>query len=234
MFLFYSNQFIPECSLFLGVVFVASETQELKDAVNQVSSTMSSIFPENVKDPKLKEKQNYLLASIGELSSKIDQLENTVSVGVPLTEATDVIQKLNNLEQNLASAESKLNIFLQKTNELKERDDELQEILQTKISKNQFDSLYNKVVSLEELYQGLSVSETKDTFMALINVMETLEKRIKYIEEQLAIQVTSGQEQKVVSSQEEPKEQVQPQKVDNAQVGFFGKFFDSLKKIFGG
>ncbi len=216
------------------MVFVANETQELKDSVNQVASTMNSIFPANVKDPKLKEKQNYLLASIGELSSKIDQLENTVSVGVPLTEATDVIQKLNNLEQNLASAESKLNIFLQKTNELKERDDELKEILQTKISKNQFDSLYNKVVSLEELYQGLSVSETKDTFMALINVMETLEKRIKYIEEQLAIQVTSGQDQKVVSSQEESKEQVQPKKPEEVKVGFFDNFFGSLKKIFGG
>lgn len=213
----------------------SAETQELKDSVNQVMSTMNTIFPEKTKDPKVKEKQNYLLASIGELNAKIDQLENTVSVGVPLTEATDVIQKLNNLEQNLASAESKLNIFLQKTNELKDRDDELQEILQTKISKNQFDNLYNKVVSLEELYQGLSVSETKDTFMALINVMETLEKRIKYIEEQLAIQITSGQDQKAAdASVQQKQDQAQAQPVGEEPKGFFGKVAASIKKIFGG
>lgn len=203
-------------------------TNELRGSLNQLMGNVKTMFSSKEKGGKQVERQQFILAQLGELNTKIDDLENTVSVGVPLTEATETIQKLNSVQKNLEMTESKLNDYLSRIEELKTQSDSLEKSLAAKMSKSQFDSIASRITSLEDLYKDLSVSQTKDTFMSLLDIMDKIDARVKALENALGEGIVEPEKPIPAESTSEPKMQKPPEK----KGGFLGGIFSAIGGFF--
>ncbi|MEM4630479.1 MAG: hypothetical protein QXU92_02605, partial [Candidatus Diapherotrites archaeon] len=144
----------------------SNPTAELKSSLADIISNLNTISASKQQDPKLAEKHQHILAQLDALNAKINSLENTVSVGVPLAEATDTINKLDSVQHGIENLDNNLQSFMAKMNELRQKEEDLRNIYAGKLSKAQFESLYNKVDQLEKLYDQVSLSETKQTLVS--------------------------------------------------------------------
>lgn len=209
-------------------------TTELKGSLNELMGNVKTMFSSKDKDGKQGERQQFILAQLGELNNKIADLENTVSVGVPLTEATETIQKLNSVQKGLEMTETKLTDYLSRIEELKTQSEGLEKSLAAKMSKSQFDSIVSRINSLEELYKDLSVSQTKDTFMSLLDIMDKIDARVKALETALGeglIDPDGPMDSEKSGGVEKPSEPVmeKPPK----KKGFLNGVFSAIGGFFG-
>lgn len=203
-----------------------SSTQELRTMVNDIAKNINVLGTRSKeRDAKSVEKQKYLLAQLDSFNKKINDLENMVSVGVPLSEATDTIKKLNDLQKSIDWMESKLYTQLVTLNEVRDKEEELKKIFSTKVSKNQLDTLYNKLESLEKVYSQISVTEAKNTIKSLIDVASKLDERVKALEEKLGAQSGMGDSSSgaYYSAPVQPKRQPVERK-----KGFFERLFGGI------
>jgi DNA repair exonuclease SbcCD ATPase subunit len=165
---------------------------DIKGYLGDVTASFNNLFPQgNKKDSADAETQAHLLNNLSSLNTKLDSLERVISVGVPLSQANDNIQKLDNLQRGLDSLDSKLNLYISTSKELKEKTEELSKMLSTKVNRAQIESLSEKIDGLEKMYSELSVSKTNESLVSLIEILETLRGRIKKMEGEVEKEVLS-------------------------------------------
>jgi DNA repair exonuclease SbcCD ATPase subunit len=166
---------------------------DIKGYLGDVTTSFNNLFPQgNKKNPVDVETQAHLLNNLSSLNTKLDSLERIISVGVPLSQANDNMQKLDNLQRGLDSLDSKLSLYISTSKELKEKTEELSKMLSTKVNKTQIDSLSEKIDGLEKMYSELSVSKTNESLVSLIEILKTLRERIKKLEGEVEKEVMSN------------------------------------------
>lgn len=215
----------------IHMVSDSNPTTELKSSLSDIINNLNSLSASKMQDSKLAEKHNHILAQLDALNAKINSLENTVSVGVPLAEATDTINKLDNVQHGIETLDNNLQTFMAKMNELKQKEEDLRSIYAGKISKSQFETLYNKVDQLEKLYDQASLSETKQTLVSFINILEKLDERVKALEAAVVKDNFVQQGGAAQGSSSVESKQVSKVVVEKKQ-GFLSGFFSGLNDLF--
>ncbi len=128
------------------------------------------------------EKDRYLQAQLHLLQSKLQRLERIFSVGMPLGEAEETIERLDKIERGVKITGSKINMFASVMKELKEGQEKIQKSLDSKAGINQLQIISQRIKFLENIYGELSSSKTKDIFMNIVDILRSLETRIKTLE----------------------------------------------------
>ncbi|HIH09074.1 MAG TPA: hypothetical protein HA254_00215 [Candidatus Diapherotrites archaeon] len=198
-----------------------NQINDLKAGLNEL---IAKFTPQNAESgSKQAERTRHLLGELEKFNSQLSSLENTVSVGVPLAEATDAIERLNAVQSSLDSMETQINNYLVTLRELKEKNDELAAIFATKASKSQLESLANKVDSLGALYSQQGVAETKKTLKSLTDLMERLGERVDLLEKKSRSDAIYPQTEQAAARPA----------AGGGQKGVFSSFAGAIKNLFG-
>jgi len=177
----------------LGGFVGKDEITDIKGSLGDVTTSFNTLFPQGTKKDSVDaQTQAHLLNNLASLNTKLDSLERVVSIGVPLSQANENMQKLDNLQRGLDSLDSKLNLYISTSKELKEKTEDLSKMLATKVNKGQIDSLSEKIDALEKMYSELSVSKTNESLVSLIEILETLRGRIKKLESEVEKEIMSN------------------------------------------
>jgi len=128
------------------------------------------------------ERDRYIDAQINLLQSKLQRLERVFSVGMPLGEAEESVERLDQIEKGIKLTDSKINMFASVLKELKASQEKITISVDDKANLNQVSMMSQRVKFLENIYGELSSSKTKDIFMNIVEIMKNLEVRIKAIE----------------------------------------------------
>ncbi|MBN1941053.1 MAG: hypothetical protein JW772_02620 [Candidatus Diapherotrites archaeon] len=129
------------------------------------------------------ERDRYVQAQINILQSKLQRLERIFSVGMPLSESEETIERLDQIEKGIKVSESKIKMFANVLKEVRGEQDTLLKGLDEKAGLKQVALLSQRVKFLENIYGELSSSKTKDIFMNIVEIMKNLETRIKSMED---------------------------------------------------
>jgi chromosome segregation ATPase len=195
---------------------------DVKKSFNDVSGEIKSIFSK--KDNKSNKIEDHIISDLDELNKTILNLEKNISLGVPLTEAGDNLNRLNNLIREMKSFESKISIYATKAAELDQKSKELEKFASEKISEKQFKTLFDKVVSLEQVYSNSTISKTNDSIKSLLDIINKLENRVKSLEEKIKNEVDLSQT--IIHKVDEQK---MKKSVEEKPKGFFEKLKDLFK-----
>jgi len=128
------------------------------------------------------ERDRYIDAQINLLQSKLQRLERVFSVGMPLGEAEETVERLDQIEKGIKLTDSKINMFASVLKELKASQEKVAISVDDKANLNQVSMMSQRVKFLENIYGELSSSKTKDIFMNIVEIMKNLEVRIKTME----------------------------------------------------
>ncbi len=213
---------------------------------------LDDLLGKKTQEKKELEKDRYLQAQLHLLQSKLQRLERIFSVGMPLNDAEETIERLDKIEQGIKITESKIGMFASVLKELKEGQAKIQESLDSKAGINQLQIISQRIKFLENIYGKLSGSKTKDIFINIVEIMKNLENRIKTLEgisnrnirlmftDEIK-QVKSNAEKdgkhlplledKQVSQKESAAQEETEQVEDDISIG--GKIKGFFKKIFG-
>ena len=129
------------------------------------------------------EKDRYLQAQLHLLQSKLQRLERIFSVGMPLSEAEETIERLDKIEKGVKVVDSKIEMFANVLKGLKDDYAQLLQSLDTKAGINQLQIISQRIKFLENIYGELSSTKTKDIFLNIVDILKNLETRMGSIEE---------------------------------------------------
>lgn len=129
------------------------------------------------------EKDRYLQAQLHLLQSKLQRLERIFSVGMPLGEAEETIERLDKIEKGVKVVDSKVEMFANVLKGLKDDYAKLLQSLDTKAGINQLQIISQRIKFLENIYGELSSTKTKDIFLNIVDILKNLETRMGSIEE---------------------------------------------------
>ncbi len=145
------------------------------------------MLEELFKTPKIEEKQmerdRYIQGQLDLLQTKLKRLEQVISVGMPLAEAEETIDRLDSMEREIKITASKTTIVASVIKELKTGMEEVRKGVDDKASMQQIGLIGKRVEFLEKLYGELSSSKTKDIFLNIVDIMQNIEARVKNLEE---------------------------------------------------
>ncbi len=142
-----------------------------------------SIFGKTKQDKMELEKDRYLQAQLHLLQSKLQRLERIFSVGMPLGEAEETIERLDKIEKGVKVVDSKVEMFANVLKGLKDDYAKLLQSLDTKAGINQLQIISQRIKFLENIYGELSSTKTKDIFLNIVDILKNLETRMGSIEE---------------------------------------------------
>ncbi len=196
---------------------ITKNVEESKENKNDFLSNLG--FFKKKKDSSTE----HFLLQLDDLNLKINDLEKAIVVGIPLAEATDGLQKLNNIQRTLEETESKLNMYLSASKEIKERLSELENLFSSKVNKNQVKILSEKVVYLEKLYAEISGPLVNESILSLVDVTQELRSRIKNLEGVVEKEVV-GHSISQNSDNVNPKKAIQ----NNKPKGFFSSIIEKI------
>ncbi len=129
------------------------------------------------------ERDRYIEAQINFLQSKLQRLERIFSVGMPLSDAEETIDRLDQIEKGIKITDSKINMFSSVLKELKADHEKFIASMDEKAGLQQLSMISQRVKFLENIYGELSSGKTKDIFMNIVEIMRNLENRIKSLED---------------------------------------------------
>jgi len=129
------------------------------------------------------ERDRYIEAQINLLQSKLTRLERIFSVGMPLGEAEETIERLDQIEKGIKVNSSKIGMFSSVLKEIKTGQDKIVTGIDDKASIKQVAMLSQRVKFLENIYGELSGSKTKDVFMNIVEILKNVENRVDSLEE---------------------------------------------------
>lgn len=132
---------------------------------------------------KRMERDRYMDAQINLLQSKLNRLERIFSVGMPLSESEETIERLDQIEKGVKTGDVKMKMFASVLKEVKANQEKLRTSVDEKVALNQLSMVSQRVKTLESIYGELSGSKTKDIFMNLVEIIKDLEGRLKGIED---------------------------------------------------
>jgi DNA repair exonuclease SbcCD ATPase subunit len=184
---------------------LSEQIDSIKNSLTQIQTQITPVQTPNTgfnlfgKKEVKSNNQEHLLDQLSDLNQKVSDLEKTLVVGIPLAEATDGLQKLENMQRQLEQVESKLNLYISNSKELKEKLDELNRLMSSKVNRNQVESLSEKIAYLEKLYSELSVSKVTDSLVSLVDIVQSLRGRIKSLEGLVEGEVLGDSSQKLDS-----------------------------------
>ena len=165
-----------------------------------------SMLDQVFKAPKIQEKQmerdRYLQGQLDLLQTKLKRLEQVISVGMPLAEAEETMDRLDSMEREIKINASKNAMVSSVMKEIKTNVEEVNKSMEEKSSQQQFGLLGKRVEFLEKLYGELSSSKTKDIFLNMVDIIQNLEARVKNLEDvsHRNISLLFGEELKKVKS----------------------------------
>jgi hypothetical protein len=142
-----------------------------------------NIFGKTKQDKMELEKDRYLQAQLHLLQSKLQRLERIFSVGMPLGEAEETIERLDKIEKGVKVVDSKVEMFANVLKGLKDEYAKLLQSLDTKAGINQLQIISQRIKFLENIYGELSSTKTKDIFLNIVDILKNLETRMGAIED---------------------------------------------------
>lgn len=142
-----------------------------------------NIFGKNKQEKMELEKDRYLQAQLHLLQSKLQRLERIFSVGMPLGEAEETVERLDKIEKGVKVVDSKVEMFANVLKGMKEDYAKLLQSLDTKAGINQLQVISQRIKFLENIYGELSSTKTKDIFLNIVDILKNLETRMDAIEE---------------------------------------------------
>ncbi len=160
--------------------------------VENISNNIKNIFSKNAgeSDEARSRKYDFFLQKMDSLESKLKELEQVSSVGLPLSEARDNLDRLKSIEEQNNRTESKLNLYIAKVRELKSSIEALKDLSGQKVTASQLNFLDEKVKGLEELSDEIQKSKTKEVLIQVIEILEKLDKRVVELEKKTGELVT--------------------------------------------
>ncbi|MDO8624873.1 MAG: hypothetical protein Q7R47_02225 [Candidatus Diapherotrites archaeon] len=132
---------------------------------------------------KMLERDRYVQGQLNLIGSKLDKLEKIVSVGMPLAESEETMERLENVERDLKVNATKSKIYGTVLKEIKTDLDSTKKLLDEKGSLKQMMLINERIKNLESVYETFSSNKTRDIFTNMLEILKNLETRLKTLEE---------------------------------------------------
>jgi len=129
------------------------------------------------------ERDRYIQGQLNLISNKLDRLEKVVSVGLPLSEAEETMERMDNMEREIKIGTSKSAIYGTVLKDIKKDMEYVKKGLEEKSSMKQIMMLNERIKSLEQMYETFSSNKTRDVLLNMVEIMKNLEGRLKTLEE---------------------------------------------------
>lgn len=202
-----------------------SETNlELKSEIKNLANNLQISFS---KDKKTDPIQQHMITTLDDLYKNVENLEKNIVLGIPLSEAGNNIDRLSSLVKDVKAFKPKLDSYSNKLMDLEEKINLLDKNVSEKINEKQLQILYEKMNTLEKLYSSTALSKTNESVKTVIQIIDKLEYRIRYLEETLRTEV------KDFSQIKEPIQEIKSEISQKKENKKNPTFFDKVKKIFG-
>ncbi|MBS3061644.1 MAG: hypothetical protein J4215_03610 [Candidatus Diapherotrites archaeon] len=132
---------------------------------------------------KMLERDRYVQGQLNLISGKLDRLEKVVSVGLPMSEAEDTMERLDNIEREFKIQVSKTKIYGTVLKDIRKDQDVMKKELDEKGSLKQMLLMNERMKNIETMFETFNNNKTRDVFLNMVDIMKNLETRIKTLEE---------------------------------------------------
>ncbi len=211
---------------------MASEVSEIKAEFNEAKKNLEHtlVVPGNQAS---KDKMNFFLTQMDTINSRLESLEKTVEIGIPLVEAESGLARLSNLERAIQDNTSKMNLIATNIRDIKRELDLVKKEIRGGISTAAVDNLKTRVNYLENLIKQYSGSKTHKILMELVDIVQGLDKHVSNIENFIDRDLQQYLDLKGITPQQLQKtEGTMQAEQQTPKQGFFDGIIQSIKNIF--